>query len=567
MSVQKDISLVIVGEAGQGINTVAEIVSSVSLSTGLNVFCTTEYMSRIRGGMNSTEIRISNERIIAPVKRIDFLLSLTRGGVKHLEERISDNTVVIGEEKTDRGHSYFINFKELTKELGNPIFINVIVAGIVVKLLNIELIVLEEHLRKLFRTKGETLIEKNINAARIGYQIAKEHNIVTPSVQLKADPALKDERLMDGSEAIALGAIAGGCDFIAAYPMTPSSGVWTYLAQHAREFHIITEQAEDEISAMNMGIGASYAGARVMVTTSGGGFDLMTEGLSLLAAQENPMVIHLAQRPGPATGLPTRTEQADLELALYAGHGEFPRVILAPGTLEQCFFLTAQAFNFTDKYQVPVFVLTDQFIIDSFYNVPVFNGSEIKIESHIVKTDPAYKRYLITENGISPRGIPDLGQGLVNADCHVHDENGHITENLRIRDLMVQKFLRKAETVKSATITPYFYGSKDYKKLVICWGSNYGVVKEALSAINDKELALLHFSQVFPIHKTIFDYLKQAQHTIIVENNATGQFAKLIKLVTGYEIKQKILKYNGLPFFVEEIIAGIEEGKKDEENK
>ncbi|MGQ9465518.1 MAG: hypothetical protein ACUVQ4_07415 [bacterium] len=258
---------------------------------------------------------------------------------------------------------------------------------------------------------------------------------------------------MEGSEIIGLGAVAAGCNFIAAYPMTPSSGTWTYLAQHGEKFGIITEQSEDEISAMNMGLGASYAGARAMVSTSGGGFDLMAEGLSLAGVQETPIVIHLAQRPGPATGLPTRTEQADLELALYAGHGEFPRIILAPGTPEQGFYLTQRAFNLAEIYQMPVFVLTDQFFIDSLYTVKHFDVKGVKIENRIVKTTKEYKRYMLTHNGISPRGIPGYGTGFVCADCHHHDEDGHISEDLNLRTGMVNKLMKKANVIKNEIIS------------------------------------------------------------------------------------------------------------------
>jgi len=213
-----------------------------------------------------------------------------------------------------------------------------------------------------------------------------------------------------------LGAIAGGCSFISTYPMSPSTGVWIFLTQHSKEFDIITDQSEDEISAINMAIGAWYAGARGMVATSGGGFALMVEGLSLASMIETPVVIHLGQRPGPATGLPTRTEQADLEFVLHAGHGEFPRIILTPGTMEDAFNLSQRAFDLADKYQVPVFILTDQYFLDSYYNLPSLNLSDIRNQSHVVKTNKEYKRYQLTENGISPRGIPGYGEGLVSVD-------------------------------------------------------------------------------------------------------------------------------------------------------
>jgi 2-oxoglutarate ferredoxin oxidoreductase subunit alpha len=290
-----------------------------------------------------------------------------------------------------------------------------------------------------------------------------------------------------------------------------------------------------------------------MVTTSGGGFALMTEGLSLAGMIESPIVIHLAQRPGPATGLPTRTEQADLELALYAGHGEFPRILLAPGKIQDAFYLTQKAFNLADKYQIPVFILTDQYFVDSYYNTDMPDLSDISNEKHIIKTNVDYKRYKSTENDISPRGIPGYGKGLVAVDSDEHDEDGHITEDLGLRIEMVDKRLKKFELLKDEAIPPELVGHEDYKNLIVCWGSTYNIVREAVKNLGRDDTAFLHFRQVYPLPGQTSEYLKKAQRTIIVENNATSQFAKLIKLHTGFEIKDKILKYNGLSFYVEEL--------------
>jgi 2-oxoglutarate ferredoxin oxidoreductase subunit alpha len=310
---------------------------------------------------------------------------------------------------------------------------------------------------------------------------------------------------------------------------------------------------EDEIAAINMALGAWYAGARAMVSTSGGGFALMTEGVSLAGMLESPIVIHLAQRPGPATGLPTRTEQGDFELALYAGHGEFPRIILAPGRIEDAFYLTQNAFNLADKYQVPVFVLTDQYFMDSYYNLPSFDPSRTKIERHVVKTTKEYKRYELTADGISPRGIPGYGQGLVAIDSDEHDTEGHITEDLDLRTKMVDKRLSKADAMAGDTIGPELVGPQEYKTLVVGWGSTYNVIKEAIDNLGRNDVALLHFKQVYPLPKETQDFLSKAERTVIIENNATSQFGKLIRIQTGIDIEHKILKYNGLGFSVEEV--------------
>jgi len=308
-----------------------------------------------------------------------------------------------------------------------------------------------------------------------------------------------------------------------------------------------------------MAIGAWYAGARAMVTTSGGGFALMTEGLSLAGMLESPIVIHLAQRPGPATGLPTRTEQADLELALYAGHGEFPRIIFAPGKIGDGFYLTQKAFNLADKYQVPVFLLTDQYFVDSYYNTAFLDLSDINIEKHIVKTEVDYERYKLTATGISPRGIPGFGQGLVVVDSDEHDQAGHITEDLGLRTKMVNKRLRRFQLLKNEIIPPELVGPESYKNLVVCWGSTYNIVGEAVKNLGRDDVALLHFKQVYPLPSETKDYLHKAEKTIIVEGNATSQFAKLIKLNTEFDIKERILKYNGLSFYVEELTEKLNE--------
>jgi len=355
-----------------------------------------------------------------------------------------------------------------------------------------------------------------------------------------------------------LGAIAGGCNFVSSYPMSPSTGVLVFLAKHGKDFGIIAEQAEDEIAAINMAIGAWYAGARGMVTTSGGGFALMTEGLSLSGMLEMPVVIHLAQRPGPATGLPTRTEQADLELALYAGHGEFPRIILTPGTLQEAFHLTQKAFNLADKFQVPVFVLTDQYLIDSYYNISQLSLRDIKVEKHFIKSTQNYRRYELIADGVSPRGIPSYGDGLVCVDSDEHDSEGHITEDLNLHTKMVDKRLKKLESIRKEIVPPEFIGPKKRKNLVICWGSTYHIVREAIEILSRDVTAMLHYKQVYPLHESTADFLKTAEQTIIVENNATSQFGKQIKLHFGIDIDRKILKYSGLNFAVEEIVDELQ---------
>ncbi len=559
------ISLVICGEAGHGIQTVEMLLTRILKLGGLNIFATKEYMSRVRGGSNSTQIIISSRKVLAPLNRIDILIPLDQSALLHLKGRISRDTVILGEKEKIFPEREILDvpFTRVAKEIGNPIFANIVAVGLIAAIFRINRRIPLEFTRKHFLAKGEKIIQGNINAIKRGYKLAsdliKKESIAQLSIPLPdSEQNIKEEIMLNGAEAVSLGAISGGCNFIAAYPMSPSTGVLTYLSQIAEEFNIITEQTEDEISAINMALGAWYAGARGMVTTSGGGLALMEEGISLAGMLELPIVIHLAQRPGPATGLPTRTEQGDLELALYSGHGEFPRIIYAPGGIQDLFYLTQRAFNLADKFQIPVFILTDEYLMDSYYNSAEFELSKAKIKKYINKTNKNYRRYQLTKNGISDRGIHGWGEGLVLVDSDEHDEYGRITEDLNLRTKMVDKRLKKIKEIKKDEISPELIGNQEYEILIVGWGSTYHIIKEALESLKEDNVSLLHFKQVYPLPSETEDYLKKAKKVIVVENNATSQFSKLLKLYTGIEVEHKILKYNGEPFFVEELIGKLE---------
>ena len=561
------VSIVLCGQAGMGIQTVEHLLTRIFKLAGYNVFATKEYMSRIRGGMNSTQIRISSGPVRASVSRIDILIPLNKGALQHIESRISARTFILADKEIigadlDRtGHKFVdLPFTGTASEIGDKIYSNVVATGTIAALFGVEFQTASKYVEQFFSAKSGDVVQKNLAALKKGFDLgaglAKSSKI---DFDIVGDLGVREQVLISGGEAVALGAIAGGCNFIASYPMSPSTSVLAFLARHANEFGIVAEQAEDEIAAINMGLGAWYAGARAMVTTSGGGFALMTEGVSLAGIIESPMVIHLAQRPGPATGLPTRTEQGDLELALYAGHGEFPRIIFAPGTIDEAFYLTQRGFNLADKYQVPVFVLTDQYFMDSYYNTAAPDLSQVKSKKHIIRTNKDYKRYAFAKSGVSPRGVPGFGEGLVVVDSDEHDTAGHITEDLDLRIKMVDKRLKKGQSLRKDILGPEFAGPENYKNLVVCWGSTYNIVAEAVRNLGSDDLGILHFKQVYPLPDETIDYLRKAKKIIIVENNATSQFAKLIKLHTGIDIKNKILKYNGLSFYVEELTKKLKD--------
>ncbi len=562
-----EISVLLGGGAGQGLKTVENLLTRIAKLSGYHIFATKEYMSRVRGGCNSTQIRIASKRAAAVVARVDIFIPLSTEAVERYAHRISDSTLLVGDsslvsdDNTELPSEIIdIPFLKIAREMGNVVYANVIAVGLICGVINVEKKVLTDYLSDTFARKGEEVVKNNLEAASTGYERGRELTASGKiSVEIERDDSVRDEIIINGAEAVAMGAIAGGCNFISAYPMSPSTGVLTFLSKHAKDFHIVADQAEDEIAAINAVIGAWFAGGRGLASTSGGGFALMEEGLSLAGISESPAVIHLAQRPGPATGLPTRMEQGDLDLTLYAGHGEFPRIILAPGNTEEAFTLTQKAFNLADRYQAPVFILTDQYLIDSVYNIPLPDVDGLKVEKHIVKTDPGYKRYRFSKEGISPRGIPNYGSGLVGLDSHEHNEEGHISEDLELRGRMVEKRLLKMQTIRKDIIPPRLIGKEDCRLLLIGWGSTLNIVAEALQRLNNDDLSFLHFSQVFPLHPDTKRYLEKAEITAVIENNATGQFSRLIHRETEILVDRKILKYTGLAFTVEEVIEKVEE--------
>ena len=566
------ISLVLCGEAGQGIQTIEGLLTRIFKLAGFNVFATKEYMSRVRGGSNSTQIIISNRRVSAPLNRIDILIPLDKSALPHLRNRIGKDTIILGEKEKVLPEREIIDipFTRIAKEIGSPIFSNVVAVGLIASLFKVDQQIPLEYTKKRFFAKGEKIVQGNMTAIKRGYELVsdliKKESVARLSIpNPNPEQDIKEEIILNGAEAVSLGAISGGCNFISSYPMSPSTGVLTFLSQYANEFSIIAEQAEDEISAINMALGAWYTGARGMVTTSGGGLALMGEGVSLAGMMELPVVIHLAQRPGPATGLPTRTEQGDLELALYSGHGEFPRIIYAPGGIQDLFYLTQRAFNLADKYQIPVFILTDEYLMDTYYNTLEFDLGKTKIEAYINKTNKNYKRYQLTKNGISDRGIPGRGEGLVLVDSDEHDEFGRITENLDLRKNMVEKRLKKFKELEKDKISPELIGTREYEILIVGWGSTYHIIKEAVENLKKYKIAFLHFKQIYPLPSGIKEYFKKAKKTIVVENNATSQFGKLLELFTGIVVEHKILKFNGLPFFVDELTDKLEKIMRREE--
>lgn len=567
-----DYTIKIGGAAGQGIETISGILTRLLARAGYHVFSHQDYESRVRGGHNFFQIRFSDTPVMASRDRVDIVLALDKASITLHEKELSENGIIVYDaatlnEKHEGPRFLDVPFTDLAvRHGGNKIMANVVATGAVMGMLGLSRELLFAAIKDTFGKKGEEVTRANIEAARAGHEHAVAECLECSFTAIYQAPP---KMLIAGSDAIGFGAVASGCKFYAAYPMTPSTGILTYVAGKAVEYGIVVEQAEDEVAAINMAIGASFGGVRAMTGSSGGGFSLMVEGLSLAGMTETPVVIALAQRPGPATGLPTRTEQADLFLALFAGHGEFPRVIFAPGSPEQAFFLTNKAFDLAEKYQIPAFVMTDQYLADAEWTYDGFDLSRLRYTDYRLRGDAVadpkgYKRYAYSANGVSPLAVPGLGSYLVVADSDEHDEEGHLVEDAETRVRMIEKRLfTKLPLIQAEMEPPFLYGAANPEIVVVGWGSTYGPIREVVDVLSrTKSIAMLHFSEVYPLPQTDkFDWLallRGARRTICVENNALGKFVSLVRMETGYTFDRRINRYDGRPFTVETLVREID---------
>jgi len=553
------LNILIGGEAGQGLATVGQLLAKSLVRSGYFVVVTQDYQSRIRGGHNTFAIRVSAEEIVAPQEKVDLLVALNPESVSLHREQLTRQGVVVVDEAF--GISDEVCLKVPFKELSGRKFANIVALGAVASVLGLSEELLARTVDEFFGKKDVKIAEENRQALTKSFQWSAGQ----PSPIEKLTPIQNPPKrlMMNGNEAIALGALSAGVRFCSFYPMTPSTSIALNLASRARQMGLVVEQAEDEIAAINMALGASFAGAPSMVSTSGGGLALMVEGVSLAGMTETPLVIVVAQRPGPATGLPTRTEQADLEFVLHAGHGEFPRAIFSPGTVEECFHLTRKAFDLAERYQGPIFLLTDQFLADSSRAVTPFDVEHlqpVRPGAEAGGTSKLYRRHAITENGVSPRLLPGITKHLVITDSDEHTEDGHLTEDLSVRRQMVEKRLRKLEGICREVVPPKFDGDEKPDTLLVSWGSSKGAVEEAALQLRSegRRTGTLHFSQVWPlVPKQFADLLHDADDVVCIEGNATGQLARLIRRETGLLIEKRVLRYDGLPITPEFILREL----------
>lgn len=551
-------NILIGGSAGQGLDTISDFLEKVIKKSGFYLFSNKDYMSRVRGGHNFVQIRFGENRIFAHKDKLDLILALDENTVLYHKEKLMKDGVIIADNgiKVDDEKILKLPLLELAKSLSLSKAFTSVAAGVILKYFSLKI----EGIEKYFNSKlSEEIINKNIEAVKLGYEL------IDSKYQLKGTD-LSNNILINGNNAIALGAIAGGVDFYSAYPMTPATSIMTYLSKKQSEIGIVVDQAEDEIAAINFAIGASYAGARAMTGSSGGGVSLMVEAFGLAAITETPVVVVDSQRPGPATGLPTRTEQSDLSFLLTAAQGEFPRAVISIRNAEDGFYKTVKGLNLADKYQTLVIILTDQYLADANLTIPKYDLSNVKIEKYIsngeeLQEREEYKRYKITENGVSPRMIPGNSKGqAVLVDSDEHTEEAHITEVSSVRKAQMEKRMKKLQLIKDEMEEPEFMGNEDLEILLVGFGSTYGALKDAVDELNSegKKIGALSFGDIYPLpEKNLRLYANKAKKIINVEQNYIGQLGKLITQETGILMSNSILKYDGRQITGNEIVEKL----------
>jgi 2-oxoglutarate ferredoxin oxidoreductase subunit alpha len=567
-----EINFMVGGEAGQGVQTVGFVLAKTMSRAGLYVFADQDYESRVRGGHNFYRVRASDSEVQALHENVDVLIAIDQQSLElHHSKVKKDGMTIFDQDKISidgkKLNSLVVPLERLAQETtSNKLMANSVAIGAAIAVGGYDFELLAQVLREHFAHLGKEIAEENVKAAKAGYKHAVEQKPEAIRSPIKPVSAVDRMMLLNGNEAIALGAMAAGCKFMAAYPMTPASTIMEYIADKGGRFNIVMVQPEDEIAAINMAVGAGFAGVRALTATSGDGFALMTEGFGLAGITETPVVIVIAQRPGPAVGLPTRTEQGELAFAIYGGSGEFPRAVLAPCTIEDAFYTTIKAFNLAEQYQMPVVILTDQYLASSYQTVKKFDLSKVKVDrGQMLSEEEAnkitdYKRHQFTESGISPRAIPLQGKALVVTDADEHDEAGHMIEDAEMRKRMMLKRLKKLASLSNRLDKPRFHVKPDAKVTLIGWGSTYGAINEAVSLLESEGITanVLQLNELWPFPvEAVTSALGDAKKSTVIENNATGQLAHLIRAESGIEVSNTILKFDGRPFSPEHIVREV----------
>ncbi len=565
-----DVSIRIAGAHGDGVESSGALVIKVAAKAGLQVLAYRGYGSIIRGGHSWYQVRLGESKVKSYGEGIDILIALNQDSITNQKSHLNDKAVVIYDpskvkaDELDASKYRLVPIPLLDiaiKASGDPIMRNTVAVGAALKFVGIDIGVLSSVLKSQFGRKGDEVVSQNIKAASDGYNYQGVQTLYT----LKGDG--KHRYALDGNTALSVGAYAAGCKFYSAYPMTPASSILHWFASH-EDKGVMPKQVEDEIAAINMAIGASIAGVRSMCGTSGGGFSLMVEGLGLAGMIETPLVVVESQRSGPSTGVPTKTEQGDILFVMHASQGEFPRIVVAPRTIDECFALTANAFNLADRYQVPVIIMMDLYQSEHVETVEAFDVDGVKIDRGKVVTDgkdgERFKRYLVTDDGVSPRSFPGTKNLEFVAGSDEHTELGDLVTDMyagldwaiEVRKQMHDKRMRKIETMlKNESVFVPNVVNENAEYFFVTFGSTTDSAAEAIEILKSKgrNFGLISFSYLMPLDKEKTRKMLEGKRLINVEGNYTGQLAQVIRMNTGIEIKQSILKYDGEAFTGSEI--------------
>ncbi|WP_247008220.1 2-oxoacid:acceptor oxidoreductase subunit alpha [Halorientalis litorea] len=576
----EDLNWAIGGEAGDGIDSTGKIFAQALSRAGRHVFTSKDFASRIRGGYTAYKIRTSVDRVESVVDSLDVLIALTERTIHENTDELHEGSVIIydGERTTMQDVEIpegmvglDVPLKSLAEDAGGAIMRNVVALGAACEVAEFPIENLDESLEKRFSDKGQAIVENNKKAARLGQEYVAEEFADT-DFDYSLETTDNDYVLLNGDEAIGMGAIAAGCRFYAGYPITPATDVMEYLTGRLESFGGKVVQAEDELAAINLALGAARAGARSMTATSGPGIDLMTETFGLVATSETPMVICDVMRSGPSTGMPTKQEQGDLNQMLYGGHGEIPRFVVAPTTVAECFWKTVEAFNYAEKYQTPVFLVADLALAVTEQTFPpeTFDMDEVEIdrgkvvdEDHIdgwQNEQGQFQPHFPAADGVSPRAFPGVEGGAHMTTGLEHDALGRRTEDTEVRVEQVDKRQRKVETAREEEEWDYReFGDPDSDNLVLSWGSNEGAMREALEFLDESgtDVRFISVPYLFP-RPDLSEEIEAADEVIVVECNATGQFADVVEHDALTRVK-RVNKYDGVRFKADELAEAIEE--------
>jgi 2-oxoglutarate/2-oxoacid ferredoxin oxidoreductase subunit alpha len=570
------------GAAGQGVATPGDIFAKIFSRRGLHFNAYNAYQSIIRGGHTFLTIRTGPEKVTNMGDRLDVLIPLNQDSMdRHLKLLTAGAACIFNAETIKPGsvpqgvQLCPLPVSELADITRNKVAQNTLAIGAGLHMMGIGFQALEDVLREQFKKKGEAVVAENVGVARAGYDYAAARFTAFPNPLPKTDNRYA---ILSGNIAMAMGGAAAGVKFYCAYPMSPSTGVLHWMAAHARKAGIMVRQVEDEIGVINMAIGAAHAGVRAMCATSGGGFALMSEGLGMSAMIETPVVVINCQRAGPSTGVPTKTEQGDLWQMLGAAFGDYPRAIAAPLDIADCFKLIPEMFNVVDRFQCPGLVLCDLLLSegrlsvhprDLDFNPPIDRGELITGENAASSRDTAsggYKRYRITESGISPRAVPGVPGYVHTVATDEHEEDGVLISdeftNPIKRRAMMEKRMRKVAGIEAAVPPPELVGPRDADVTLVGWGSTKGVIEEACAILNEQGISAnqLQIRWLVPLHgEAILEILGSSRHTIIVENNYSGQFARYLRSETSFVPNGHIRKYDGEPFMPHHIVEAVKE--------